>query len=521
MYLNPGNEEFSRVISTGYVDKTGLIGLINSTIDTTRCLTCISRPRRFGKSYAAKMLCAYYDCTCDSSEMFDTMEIGGDASYKVHMNQYHVIYLDMSNILGKTAPEKLITYIEENVTVEIMSDYHVKKGNSFDQTLMYLVENTGRKIFMIIDEWDAPIRESAQVSKEYLKFLRMLFKSSGTTAKIFAGAYMTGILPIKKDGSQSAVSDFREYTFLNSNKFAKYMGFTEEEVKTLCEQNHMSFEKCKHWYDGYSFKQAKSIYNPYSVMMAMESGEFGSYWKQTSVAENLLTYIDMQLSSDNGDLQQKILKLISGENPEVDVDGFNNDFATFNSADDVLTLLIHLGYLSYDKDTKRARIPNEEVRLEFDRLLKREKKSRLTELLLQSEKLLKDTLDGDGNAVAKAIKNVRNTNYAPTYYNNEQSLRYAIKFAYIVCIDLYMKVEELPSGKGLADVVYLPKTDSALPALVIELKWDHDSDTAIDQIKKRNYPAILQGYAGQVILVGIGYDEKTDEHSCRIEKIKM
>ncbi|MBQ9981303.1 MAG: AAA family ATPase [Oscillospiraceae bacterium] len=521
MYLNPGNTAFAIALNGDYIDKTGIVALINQTIDTPRQLTCISRPRRFGKSYAAKTLCAYYDHTCDSHSLFDGLEISRDDSYEKHINKYHIIYLDMSNILEKVKPEKLVTFIKDSVETEICQYYSdVKKGSSFDQTLMNMVETTCRKIIMLIDEWDAPLRECPEVSSDYLRFLRMLFKSSNTTAKLFAAAYITGILPIKKDGSQSAISDFREYSMLAPGRFAKYTGFTENEVKTLYKRYDMDFETAKYWYDGYNFSQCASIYNPYSVMMAMENGVFDSYWKQTSAAENLLTYIGINIQNPLSSLQEKILKLIAGEQIEIDPSGFDNDFTTFRSDDDVLTLLVHLGYLAYNSNEKRVRIPNEEVRMEFDKLLRDRSHTKLTSLIMRSEQLLADTLAGNENAVAQAIKNVRQTNYAPQYYNNEQSLCYAVKFAYIICVDRYMKVEELPSGKGLADVVYLPKNNTALPALVIELKWDETADTAINQIKSNNYPAILSDYIGEIILVGIGYDMKTKQHSCMIEKIQ-
>ena len=237
MYLNPGNEEFAQTIESDYVDKTGMIALINNTINKKHKLTCVSRPRRFGKSYAAQMLCAYYDHTCDSHSLFDGYEISKDENYTTYMNQYQVIYLDMTNLLGKTKPENLVQFIEDSIATEILAVYpNVKKGMSFDQTLLNTVETTNKKFIMIIDEWDAPIRETPEISEKYLNFLRMLFKSSGTTSKIFAAAYMTGILPIKKMKGQSAVSDFKEYSVLNPGKFAKYTGFTEEEVKQLCEQ---------------------------------------------------------------------------------------------------------------------------------------------------------------------------------------------------------------------------------------------------------------------------------------------
>ena len=516
MYLNPGNSGFKRILKDYYVDKTGMIELINNRIDSMSNLVCISRPRRFGKSYAAQMLCAYYDHTFDSHNLFDDKIISTTEKYDDHINEYQVIYLDMSNILGKVKPEQLIPFIEENITSELLSYYpEVEKGSTFDKTLMNAVESGKPKFIMIIDEWDAPIRETPQITKEYLLFLRMLFKSSNTTSKIFAAAYMTGILPIKKDGSESAISDFDEYSVLDPGEFAPYTGFTEDEVKALCENYSMDFQKAKEWYDGYSFGECHSIYNPYSVMQAMKRKSFKSYWRKTSKAEALTTYVNMNFD----DLQEKILRLIAGEPIQVYTEDFENDFQTFNSSDDVLTLMIHLGYLVYDEETSQARIPNEELKNVFRRLIQRPTNVKLSELVEKSNKLFIDTLSGNETAVANAIELIRQTNYAPQYYNNEQSLRYAIKFAYITLMDRYMKIEELPSGKGLADIVYIPVNGSNDPALVIELKWNETTEVAISQIKNKHYPSVLQPYQGKIVLVGINYDSDTGEHSCKIEKI--
>ncbi len=517
-YLNPGNGGFAEIINGDYQDKTGMIGLINERINTPNKLICISRPRRFGKSYAAKMLCAYYDHTCDSHYLFEDRAVSTSNQYEKHINKYNVIYLDMSNLLGKVSSEKLIRFIQDSVTAELLSEYNeLKQGSTFDQTLINAVEAGKPKFIMIIDEWDAPIRETPHITKEYLLFLRMLFKSSNTTSKIFAAAYMTGILPIKKDGSESAISDFNEFTILQPGPFVQYTGFTESEVRQLCKQHEMSFEQAKHWYDGYDFKRCEPIYNPYSVMTAMQMGEFKSYWRKTTAAESLKTYISMNMDG----LQEIVIRLIAGESVEVYTDDFENDFQTFNSSDDVLTLMIHLGYLVYDDETSQARIPNEELRLEFKRLLKRPSNKRLCDLVRGSEKLLQDTLSGNETAVVETIERVLETNYAPMFYNNEQALRYVIKFAYIVCIDYYLKVEELPTGKGIADVVFIPKRDTALPAMIVELKWNESADSAIEQIREKNYPAILREYDGELVLVGINYNEKTKDHSCKIERIEI
>ena len=525
-YLNPGNGEFERITQSNYVDKTGMIEIINNRIGTTDNLICISRPRRFGKTFAAQMLCAYYDHTCDSHHLFDTKKVSITDHYENHINNYNVIYLDISGIISKmntiNIPIRDVAIrIKKLINQEIQSSFpNLLFHDDVSDAIIAIVAETKKKFIFVIDEWDAVIREArndTDTQSAYLNLLREWFKNGNFTAKAVAAAYMTGILPIKKDGSESAISDFKEFTILQPGAFVQYTGFTESEVRQLCKQHKMNFVEAKEWYDGYEFKMCEPIYNPYSVMTAMQMGEFRSYWRKTSAAESLKTYIGMNMDG----LQEIVIRLIAGESVEVYTDDFENDFQTFNSSDDVLTLMIHLGYLVYDDESSRVRIPNEELRLEFKRLLKRPKNKRLNNLVKDSEKLLQDTLNGNENAVVQTIATVRETNYAPMFYNNEQALRYVIKFAYIVCIDYYLKVEELPTGKGIADVVFIPKHDTSLPAMIVELKWNESADSAIEQIKKKSYPAIFNGYDGELVLVGINYNEKTKDHSCRIERIEI
>ena len=525
-YLNPGNGGFYEITNSGYIDKTGMIDIINERINTTNKLICVSRPRRFGKSYAAQMLCAYYDCTCDSHSLFDDKEVSSTKHYEDHINKYNVIYLDIAGIISDVARRDgsikgVVNRIAESIRSDLISDFpELEKKTGLTECMIAYTKASGKKFVFIIDEWDAIIREAkndTETQRAYLNLLRELFKNGNFTSKVVAAAYMTGILPIKKDKGQSAVSDFREFTILQPGPFVRYTGFNEAEVKSLCERYNMSFEQAKQWYDGYEFKNCEHIYNPYSVMMAMNMGEYESYWRKTSAAESLITYINMNLN----DLQSDIMKLITGEHLKVNVANFQNDFQTFKTKDDILTLLIHLGYLSYDSKEKRVRIPNEEVRLEFNDLLQNAQHTQLAKLIEASDKLLKDTLNGNEAEVVNAIVKARESNYAPMFYNNEQALRYVIKFAYIICIDYYLKVEELPTGQGIADVVFIPKRDTALPAMIVELKWNKSADSAIEQIRAKNYPAILKRYTGEMLLVGVNYNEKTKERSCKIEKITI
>lgn len=520
-HLNPGNKGFREILNGEYVDKTGLIDLVNRTVGSPEKLTCVSRPRRFGKSFAAKMLCAYYDFSCDSRGLFDDKEIAGKEGYLEHLNRYHVVNLDITEFIADAAEaDAPLTDVPKMISAaickELAQPHPELHGESLRDAVISCVEKTGREFIFVIDEWDALIREAKgdqAAQKAYLDFLRSLFKNSSFTPYAIAAAYMTGILPIKKDGSQSAISDFKEYSILRPGRFAEYMGFTESEVRGLCGKYGMDFEEVRRWYDGYDFSKYEPVYNPYAVMCAMQEQEYRSYWRMTSAAESLMTYINMDFEG----MREVVSRLIVGEEAAVDTESFENDFETFENRDDVLTLLIHMGYLTWNEKEHTARIPNEEVRGEFRNILKgRKVSSKWVELIERSKKLLNDTIAGNAEAVAKAMEEIRDTEYAPTYYNNEQSLRYAVKFAYIAALDEYLKIEELPSGKGIADIVYIPRKGSMKPALVIELKWNKSAEGAVRQIKGRNYPAILKGYEGAVVLVGITYDARTKKHGCVI-----
>ena len=333
---------------------------------------------------------------------------------------------------------------------------------------------------MIIDEWDRfrEAKDDYDLQREYISFLRGLFKSSWTD-HIFEAAYITGILPIKKYGTQSAMTDFREYTMLAPRKLAEYVGFTEIEVKTLCREQGMDFAEMQKWYDGYTFSRVKSVYSPNSVMEAVKNEEIGNYWTQSETYESLKLYIEL---NEDG-LKESVVQMLGGARVRIDAGTFQNDMTTIRCRDDVLTLLVHLGYLAYDMEEKSVYIPNEEVREEFMRAVAAGKHTEIANLIRNSDQLLEATLNMDEDAVAEAMEEAHKAGSAPTFYNNEQALRSVIRVAYISCLDSYLKIEELPSGHGYADVVFLPRKASSLPILLIELKWDKTEQGAIEQIK--------------------------------------
>lgn len=523
--MNPGNRAFAEVADSDYVDKTGMIGLINQTIGKKNKLTCVSRPRRFGKSWAAKMLAAYYDCSCDSHELFDSRKIAGTKEYRTFMNQYNVICFDVTSFINlaqqkNISLEKIPNLIGNEIHKELYNlDPHWNPADDVESSLIRCVEKPGGRPFVfIIDEWDALIREAKndeETQRRYLTMIRGWFKSISFTPKVVAAAYMTGILPIKKDGSQSAISDFHEYSMLYPGKFARYTGFSEMEVRRLCKRNKMEFDEVRTWYDGYKLFGATAVYNPFSVMSAMNEGTCRSFWGMTSAAEGLTTYIRMNFDG----LQETIANLIAGSETDVNTTRFQNDLERFRTKDDILTLLIHLGYLTYDTASGTTHIPNEEVREEFINFLAEDDVGEHWSTLIgRSRQLLKDTLSGNEDPVAAAMEEIRNEQYAPQYYNNEQALRAIIKYAYLAAFGKYVKIEELPSGKGLADVVFIPTPLTKLPAMLIEMKWNKSAEGAIAQIRDRRYMSSLQPFAGNILLIGINYSEKTGKHSCKIEK---
>ncbi|MBR3328420.1 MAG: AAA family ATPase [Atopobiaceae bacterium] len=524
MYINPGNEGFAEIVAEGYVDKTGLIELVNKVISTSRKLVVVTRPRRFGKTFAAKSLVAYYSCGCESRALFDGLQIASEPSFERHLNAYNVVRLDMTafsgadDVAGAVTKRLIEDLVRELPGVQIRTE-------AIDLALTDVVEATNRKFVFVIDEWDAPLRERrSKASQEgWVYFLRLLFKNMNLTDKVVAAAYMTGILPIVRYGTQSALSDFREYTMLSPDSYAPYVGFTQRDVEELVSGSGIIMDELRRWYDGYELPYYDEdtgehslvrCFAPYSVTEACNRHNVGSYWVSSEAFESLCLYIDMDFDG----LQQAIVQAVGGASVRVDTGTFENDMHELASRDDVLTLLCHLGYLVFDSASSTAHIPNEEVRAELRRAVGRSRHAAIARIVRESDALLRATWDMDEDAVAKGIAHAHDGGCAPVFYNDEQSLRAVVKSAYIAAIDRYATIEELPSGRGLADVVFLPKRGDLAPAIVVELKWSRSPGTAMEQIRNRDYGRVLRDWDGPTLLVGITYDPKTKNHVCRIEE---
>lgn len=387
-------------------------------------------------------------------------------------------------------------------------------GNALES----IYENTGNQFIILIDEWDCIFRNNPDdrlLQDQYIDWLRTMFKNT-QRLPIYSMVYMTGILPIKRYHTQSALNNFMEYTFLNPMKMAEFSGFTEEEVTRLCEKYHVDFEEMNSWYKGYSFKRVGRIYNPRSVVTAIENDEFGNFWTKTGTYESVKTPIHMNFDG----LKEKIITMIGGGRCQVNTTLFNNTMDHFESADDVMTFLVHLGYLAYDSITKETYIPNREIKDEFVNAINSDKWSLTYEAISKSKQLLEATLECDETAVASAIEKVHADNTSILKYNDENSLSCVIQIAYYQAQERYMLVREMPDGKGFCDIAFIPKTKSNDPAIVVELKWNQSAKTAIEQIKKNQYGEKLEDFFGEILLVGISYNKTSKKHICRIEKVQ-
>jgi hypothetical protein len=521
IYLNPGNRGFwESVRSEIYVDKTGLLACTNELLSTKEKYICVSRPRRFGKSMALEMLAAYYGRGCDSRELFAGLKIAGQESFSKHLNRYDVIYLNMQQFLIEAAPGKATEYLEQEVLEELSEEYEeILRGREMGlaAALRKIYVKTDKQFIFLIDEWDCIMRErqeSEALQRQYLDFLRNLLKDQ----QYVALAYMTGILPVKKYGLHSALNMFREYSMTNQRNFEEYTGFTEEEVKALCQRFGMDFAEASSWYDGYKFRKYQHVYNPKSVVEAMSCGEFSNYWTATETYEALKIYMDMDFEG----LRADIVRMLGGGSVRINTRSFQNDMRNLRTKDDVLTLLIHLGYLAYDSEKEEAFIPNKEIVGEFENAMSVSGWPEIMRILKASDKLLKDTLDGDADSVARGLDQAHTEASSILTYNDENSLACAIGLAYYSARKDYRLIRELPSGKGYADVVFLPLPSANKPALVIELKYDKTVNAAIQQIMDRHYTQALEGYAGEILAVGINYDrdDADKRHSCAIERLE-
>ena len=522
IYINKGNSGFRQTRKSEYIDKSGLIGVVNQTLFTRQKFTCVTRCRRFGKSMAAEMLAAYYDHSCDSRALFEDLQIASNLTFEEHLNKYPVIYLDMTKFITRFRNDSIVNHIQEELKKDVQKAYPQVPLHDDDDFMDYLQRisiETGEYFVFIIDEWDAICREfgsKPQVMDEYLNLLRRMFKDvSGM--EVFAGVYMTGILPIKKLKTQTGLNNFEEYSMVSPGDMAPFFGFTKEEVRMLSDKHGMDFDELEKWYDGYQIGPQPSMFNPNSVMQAIRKKWCDSYWSKTGATDAISGYINMNYDG----LKDDIIRMIAGERCKVNPNGFKNDLSQVNNRDDVLTVLIHLGYLSYDRVKRECRIPNLEVLGEMENAINDVKWVHVGKALQQSEQLLEDTLAGNAEAVARGVESAHSENTSILSYNDENSMACVLSIAYYFAHGNYIFHREYASGRGYADLVLIPRKNVDSPAIVIELKYGHSAEEAISQIKERCYWEKVSDYSGDVLLVGICYDKEAKTHDCVIEPLTI
>ena len=525
-YLNPGNTAFKEALNSEiYVDKSILIDVVSSKIGTMQKYMCVSRPRRFGKSVAMNMLAAYYSRGCNSEAIFKKLEIAKAASFKKYLNRYNVIRLNMQEFLSDYRNiDGMLAAISKYLLKELLKVYpgiDYMDKDRLRNVMSDIHEESGIQFIILIDEWDCIFREYKKDKKsqdKYLDFLRAWLKDQEYVGLV----YMTGILPIKKYGTHSALNMFTEYSMTSPGELAEFFGFTDAEVKGLCTEYNWDYDELKDWYDGYELSVYKqkieykcSIYNPKSVTAAIEFGKCDTYWNRTETYEALKQYIQMNMDG----LKDAIVTMMAGGSVEINPDTFVNDMSTFEGRDDVMTLLIHLGYLSYNAREKTVSIPNREVAKEYYNAVSTMDWKNVMAAITDSKQLLQNVLEGQAELVAAGIDKAHEE-IAILQYNDENSLSCVIGLAFYSAREFYQTIREMPAGRGFADIVFLPLPNHAdKPAILIELKWDQNADTAIRQIHEKRYDGVLKGYEGNIILAGISYDKATKKHSCIIEKI--
>ena len=345
----------------------------------------------------------------------------------------------------------IVPTLQNEVKAEVLSEYPETVTDPKDDLMAVLTKvslHYDVKFIMIIDEWDAICREALgdeEAMDKYVNLLRRLFKGSAS-AQTFAGVYMTGILPIKKYETQSALNNFIEYSMVEPREMGKYFGFTKDEVKDLAAKHDTDFDELEKWYDGYQIGDEMSMFNPNSVIQAVGIGRCRSFWAATGSFDAITSYININYDG----LKDDIICMLGGGRVKVNPTKFQNDLSVIRSKDDVLTILIHLGYLSFDWKRNQCYIPNKEVAGELVNAVEENKWEEVVKSINQSERLLEATLRGNSKYVAKALDAAHSDNTSILSYNDENSLACVISLAYYYARNDYHIHREYPTGEGYA-----------------------------------------------------------------------
>ena len=529
-----------------FVDKTEFIEKMSSKINTQNRFIAITRPRRFGKTVTAHMLSAYYSKGYAGQNIFDKLEIANKPSFAEHLNKYNVLYIDMNSIrddyIAYTEDEDLqvkgvtsiVDYLQYSVIEElkenkeyanILSESRKVGKKNLSSALNEICNQTKEQFILIMDEWDLICREyrnEPELLEKFIEVMRGLFKSDKGQA-CFALAYLTGILPIKKYNSQSALNVFKEYNMLRPVPYEEYFGFTEEDVAKIVKlpQCKISHQELKEWYEGYKLN-GKDIYNPNSVVSAISDGICQSYWSGTSSNEEVVNLINMNFDG----IKDDIIHLIEGSTIQFSCTTFQNDMVSIKTKDDIFSLLVCLGYLGCvddGGDYRLAYVPNKEIRTALSSIVKSQPWFNSMPIIERSKSLFEAITTLDANKIANIITEIHNSpNVSLLTYNREESMVFCLISGLMWQTEREYEVfRELQSGKGSADLIYVPKRNMHLPILLIEFKYGQNAEDAIKQIKEKEYFSRYRDgdYPNDVLLIGINYNPKTKEHQCLIEKL--
>ncbi|MGL4850203.1 MAG: AAA family ATPase [Clostridium sp.] len=517
LYLNGDKpfENYRELVNEEYfVDKSEMINLVSKKISTKSKYICVTRPRRFGKTSVADMLGAYYSKAVDSREVFGGLNVSKDCNYEKHINKYNVINISFNEI-----PENMRTYEEyiKNIVSEVKKElievFETKIVNEND-SLSRMITRTGEKFIFIFDEWDYIFNNNLfkENQNEFLEFLRNLLKDQPYVAL----CYMTGVLPIKKYSSGSALNMFDEFTMLSDLRYGEYFGFTEEEVKKLCKnEKKISFEEISDWYNGYVNEEDERLYNPRSVVKALQNKKCKSYWTNTGAMDeviNLIKYDVLEIRDD-------IIEMVSGG--EIDIT-INEEFRAGQGAPrdkkEIYSAMIVLGFLSYYDGY--LKIPNKELMREFEKALEDKSFGYVAEIVEKSRTMLEATVNKDTKVIEKILHDIHNSEIPILQYNDENSLSCVLTLAYLSARDTYRVEREEKTGKGYADFTFHPRRKNDT-AFIVELKKDVKPEEAIKQIKEKEYIEKFkkENEGKRILAVAICYNSKEKEHQCIIEEL--
>ena len=412
--------------------------------------------------------------------------------------------------------EEFIEGYTKDLAEDVVSSYpdvKIDKSKYLPKIFSQVYNETNESFIFIIDEWDYIFNNSLfseNDRKSFLEFLRDLLKDKAYVEL----AYMTGVLPIAKYSSGSALNMFREYNALTDKKYYKYFGFSVKETKELCEkQDEVTFEELKEWYDGYKAFKGEDVFNPRSVVYALNDGVCQSYWTNTGPMDEIIYYIN----SNIGEVKDDIVSMVSGIPLEIKLKGYGAEQKELNTRNQILSAMTIYGFLSYYDET--LTIPNKELRIKFEEALEDKSMGEISKLVLKSNEMLKATLRKDTKTMEELIEEAHDINIPIIKYNDENSLACVVTLAYLNARTKYKIVREMDAGAGRADFIFYPN-DKSKPAFILELKKNSTPEKALKQIKDKRYAMSLREYTGKKFAVGISYDENFKNHKVKIEDIQ-